>query len=88
MAKGSWFPVQDLGGLCSFPSDFEMFQLEAMLPLLILAFLGTPMVLTQGKSSLKSASLSLCLSVFLPLSLSVCLSLSLVATSYLTTQET
>ncbi|XP_028616597.1 zymogen granule protein 16 homolog B [Grammomys surdaster] len=28
-----------------------MFQLEAMLPLLILAFLGTPVVLTESKSS-------------------------------------
>lgn len=36
-----------------FPSDFQMSQQEAMLLLLIFAFLGTPAVLTQGKSSLK-----------------------------------
>lgn len=41
-----------------FPSDFEMLQLEAMLPLLILAIVGTSAISPQGKSSLKSASLS------------------------------
>lgn len=51
-------PCLELGWSLLFPSDFQMFQLEVMLPLLILAFLGTPAILAQSKSSLKSASLS------------------------------
>lgn len=52
-------PCLGVGWSLLFPSDFQMFQLEAMLPLLILAFLGIPGVLTQSsKSSLKSVPLS------------------------------